>query len=200
MAGRPQFDPHAALEGAVRTFWERGFQATSVQDLENAMGIGRASIYNTFGSKEDLFLLALSSYVDRYAPQVVAAFDDNKGSAAAALGATFNAALARMSNPDLPAGCLVAQSTADVAELEPRTQAVVAELLRVQMATITAALAADVLTGRLEEHADTEALAAFFSGTIHSLSLMHRNAVTVDVLRRVAEHALDSLRVITSTA
>lgn len=61
--GRPlAFQREAALEQAMRLFWSRGYEATSVSDLTEAMGITPPSLYGTFGDKKRLFLEA----VDRY--------------------------------------------------------------------------------------------------------------------------------------
>lgn len=65
-AGRPlAFIPDAALEAAMHLFWERGFEATSLQDLERRMGLGRSSFYNSFGSKRALFERVLAEYERR---------------------------------------------------------------------------------------------------------------------------------------
>ena len=58
MARLKEFDTGAVLEKAMDVFWSKGFEATSIQDLVNAMGINRGSIYDTFGSKARLFSLA----------------------------------------------------------------------------------------------------------------------------------------------
>lgn len=60
---RPKaFDPDLAIEQAMRLFWSRGYEATSVQDLTDELGIGRASLYGTFGSKDALYDCALERY------------------------------------------------------------------------------------------------------------------------------------------
>ena len=62
---RPQeFETSEALDRAMELFWLRGYEATSLQDLLDHMGIGRQSLYNTFGDKRQLFLAALNRYVD----------------------------------------------------------------------------------------------------------------------------------------
>lgn len=56
------FDENEVLTKAMNLFWKQGYSATSVQDLVNFLGINRASIYDTFGDKEGLFLKAFDQY------------------------------------------------------------------------------------------------------------------------------------------
>jgi TetR/AcrR family transcriptional repressor of nem operon len=65
MARTKEFDPDAALDAALELFWRRGYEATTMADLVEHVGIARASIYGTFGSKRDLYLMALDRYRER---------------------------------------------------------------------------------------------------------------------------------------
>jgi AcrR family transcriptional regulator len=61
--GRPrEFCVDAALAQALRVFWEKGYEGTSLNDLTEAMGITRPSLYAAFGNKESLFRKALDLY------------------------------------------------------------------------------------------------------------------------------------------
>ncbi|BCM66770.1 MULTISPECIES: TetR/AcrR family transcriptional regulator [Streptomyces] len=62
MARTKEFDPDAALQSALELFWQRGYEATSMADLVAHLGIGKASLYATFGSKHELYLRALDRY------------------------------------------------------------------------------------------------------------------------------------------
>lgn len=63
MAARPRtFDRNEVLDAALDVFWHQGYEATSVQDLVDATGLSRASLYNTFGSKHALYVDALRRY------------------------------------------------------------------------------------------------------------------------------------------
>jgi len=65
MAGpNKQFNQEQALDKALDVFWNKGFEATSMQDLINQMGINRASLYQTFGNKYDLFIASLDRYIE----------------------------------------------------------------------------------------------------------------------------------------
>ena len=64
MARPRAFDEDVVIQDAMTIFWERGYELTSVSDLEKATGLSRVSIYNTFGDKQGLFLRALDLYHD----------------------------------------------------------------------------------------------------------------------------------------
>src|SRR3984957_582769 len=67
--GRPRgFDRDAALEAAMFLFWRKGFTATSMNDLCEAMGVRSPSLYAAFGSKEALYLEAVEHYVQTQGP------------------------------------------------------------------------------------------------------------------------------------
>nr|WP_042193426.1 TetR/AcrR family transcriptional regulator [Kibdelosporangium sp. MJ126-NF4] len=64
MARTKEFDPDAALRAALDLFWRKGYEATSIQDLVDHLGVGRASLYATFGTKHELYLRALDRYCE----------------------------------------------------------------------------------------------------------------------------------------
>ncbi|MEU0603485.1 TetR family transcriptional regulator [Streptomyces sp. NPDC006393] len=70
MARTKEFDPDAALQSALELFWRRGYEATSMADLVEHLGIGKASLYGTFGSKHELYLRALDRYGQAQNPQL----------------------------------------------------------------------------------------------------------------------------------
>ena len=59
---KKSFDVEEALETARDLFWRRGYDGTGIRDLEAAIGVGRKSLYDTFGSKRELYLSALGKY------------------------------------------------------------------------------------------------------------------------------------------
>ena len=62
MARTKEFDTDDVVLKAIEVFWSKGFEATSISDLVEAMGINRGSIYDTFGDKAGLFELAIQRY------------------------------------------------------------------------------------------------------------------------------------------
>ncbi|MBA5779182.1 TetR/AcrR family transcriptional regulator [Stappia sp. F7233] len=63
MARHREFDEEVALAGALNVFWKRGYTAASMQELCEAMGLNPGSVYAAYGSKHDLFLLAMRRYI-----------------------------------------------------------------------------------------------------------------------------------------
>ena len=67
-----EFDETKAIDGAVDCFWARGYEAASVRDLAQHMGIGGASLYNAYGGKRALFVAALERYANRSSRERIA--------------------------------------------------------------------------------------------------------------------------------
>ena len=63
MARPKEFDRTQALDKAMHLFWQQGYEATSMQDLCNHMGINRGSLYDTYGNKHSLFLEGIQRYI-----------------------------------------------------------------------------------------------------------------------------------------
>ncbi|NGZ88621.1 TetR/AcrR family transcriptional regulator [Duganella sp. SAP-35] len=99
MAGIKQFDEDQTLERAMHVFWRRGYAATSMQDLAQATGVLRGSLYNAYGDKQSIFLLAFARYRQRYIASVRACMAANDP--AVALRDYFGYVIASMSEPVL---------------------------------------------------------------------------------------------------
>src|SRR2546428_10205183 len=81
---RPKaFDPDEALQKAMQVFWERGYEATSVEDLVQHMGLNRFSLYSTFGGKHQLFVAALERYRDTIVADLVGELEQSAAGLAA---------------------------------------------------------------------------------------------------------------------
>jgi TetR/AcrR family transcriptional repressor of nem operon len=66
-AGRPKdFDETAVLDKAVDIFWKKGYEATSLEELLAAMGMGKGSMYHNFGNKREVFKLALNRFNQKF--------------------------------------------------------------------------------------------------------------------------------------
>ena len=114
MARVKAFDEERALDKAVDCFWSRGYEATSVRDLGEAMEIGGASLYNAFGDKRTLFVKCLERYANRSSRERMARIEEKHAPKDAIR--TFLAEIIERSlkDPDCK-GCLLVNSALDVA-------------------------------------------------------------------------------------
>ena len=107
--GRPRtFDENVALEQAMRVFWRKGYEGTSLADLTTEMGINPPSLYRTFGNKEKLFWKAIDRYGEGPAAYVAECL--NEPTAFAVVAKRLGCAVDVMSDPAHPWGCLATQA------------------------------------------------------------------------------------------
>jgi TetR/AcrR family transcriptional repressor of nem operon len=127
MAGVRQFDETTLLNTALEVFWRKGLHATSMLDLAEATGVQRGSLYNAYGGKEELFLLAFDIYAENFLNAAREAVDvpDTKR----ALQAFFKVAIGNMIAGSPARGCLTTKTAAELSQNEPRIQNKVRRLL-----------------------------------------------------------------------
>lgn len=107
--GRPRaFDPEAALDAAVETFWRHGYEAAGLAELTDAMGISRPALYRAFGDKCQLFSAALERYIARNMGYVEVALNEPTAREVAEAFLVGNAKA--VTTPGRPPGCLSVQA------------------------------------------------------------------------------------------
>ncbi len=106
--GRPRsFDRDQALQVAIKVFWEKGYDGTSMRDLTEAMGINAPSLYSVFGDKHKLYLEAIDRYSNDDGCAPLVAFDSESDIEKAVI-AFLKAAIEYASqNQDGPKGCFI---------------------------------------------------------------------------------------------
>ncbi|MFG2605623.1 TetR/AcrR family transcriptional regulator [Streptomyces sp. NPDC048514] len=119
MARTKEFDPDAVLQAAVELFWRRGYEATTMADLVEHLGIGRASLYATFGSKHELYLKALDRY-ERTGSTAIVRELSRPGPALPAVRAVVRRYAAEATHDRLRLnGCMVTNTAAELAPHDP---------------------------------------------------------------------------------
>ncbi|HYB29033.1 MAG TPA: TetR/AcrR family transcriptional regulator [Solirubrobacteraceae bacterium] len=125
MARPRQFDPEEVLDRSMREFWERGYHETSVDDLVAVTGVNPGSLYQAFpGGKRRLFLEALARYSRLVVPEKLGALQD-AGAGLAELRAYFDGLVDDLTTPEGRMGCLMVNSTMELAAEDSEVGAVV---------------------------------------------------------------------------
>lgn len=155
--GRPRnYDPDEVLEAAVQVFWDRGFDEAALEDVIERSGISRQSLYKVFGSKADLFRVA----VRRYAEVSEEAWKELLGSDPSPL-ASLRAFLGRWTScpSDLEGrGCLMVASVNAVSGRDTEFAAYAGEHMERQRTLLEGVIRAAVEAGELRDDVDPRAL------------------------------------------
>ncbi|WP_372351396.1 TetR/AcrR family transcriptional regulator [Streptomyces sp. KL116D] len=189
--GRPRtFDRDAALATAVRLFWERGFEATSVGELTTAMGIRPASLYAAFGDKKALFREAVEVYGRSPVGAFVAEALAEEETARGAFARILRDAARIYADPSHPAGCLAISAATNVTAQDAEVAAFLRDVRNAGVAAFEDRLNRAKKDGELPAGTDAPALASYFTAVVQGLSQRARDGATAEELARVAELAL----------
>lgn len=189
--GRPRaFDRDAALAQATRLFWTKGFEATTIADLTQAMGIGSPSLYAAFGSKEALYAEALRHYHETYENLFWSRFHSAGTAREAVLSFLMDSAAALTGCVvDIPRGCMVTLST-----VGSEGHAELGELVRTARAgtrhRIEERLNRAVVEGELTASTDTHSLARFVQAVQNGMSIIARDGASRSELEATAQIAM----------
>lgn len=191
MSRSKEFDVDAALQAALELFWERGYEATSVADLVERLGVGKASLYATFGTKHDLYLAALDRYVGRADGRVVDELSQ-PGAALPAVRALVRRYVAEMQVDALRRGCFVVNSAVELPADPTVVQRVERSWDTLEVA-LTVALTRARAGGELPADRDPRALARLLLALLQGLQVLGKGAAQPGRLHDAAEQALTLL-------
>lgn len=187
--GRPrQFSAPDALQAAVAVFAEKGYEHTSLTDLTQAMGINRTSMYLAFGSKEELFLLAMQSYKAQaggYLAESLAQRSVRDG-----MRELLHAHVDRATSRDQGGMAFITQPPLTNAGASPTVVAGVEECRSFVQLALAQRFDQAVLDGELPPGADTAGLARFYSVVIQGIALDAQHGGPRDQLRGAADAAI----------
>jgi AcrR family transcriptional regulator len=188
--GRPRgFDRDAALEAAMFLFWRKGFAATSMNDLCDAMGVRSPSLYAAFGSKEALYLEAVEHYVRTQGPPV---WDKLAEGATARAGIENLLMAGTESLPKsraTPAGCMAV--LAAVGDEWPAAITRVVKKVRLEMlGMLRSRLETAVAKGELPASTDIDGLSRFYLSVFQGMAIQARDGASQAELKAVAATAM----------
>ena len=187
--GRPrEFDEDAALEAAMRVFWEKSYEGTTMADLTGAMGINRSSMYAAFGDKESIFHRVMERYLGEpmdYIRQALA-----QPSLAEVVAGLIHGTAEFLSMRGNPRGCLLIQGAlACGTDAEPIKQAMI-DWRKSGEAAIKRRLQQAQSQGEFPAEIQAADFARYLSSVMAGLGVQAANGATRTELRRVAEIAL----------
>lgn len=170
-------------------FWRKGFEAASMHDLCEAMGVRSPSLYAAFESKEALYLAAFEHYVATEGHAVWDRLGDGATARAGVESLLICSAETLPKTRTAPSGCMVALGA--VSDEWPATITRVVRKVRHELLdNFRERLNAAVASGELPEATDVEALSRFYLSVIQGMAIQAKDGATVDELRGAAKAAM----------
>ncbi|MGZ0203259.1 TetR/AcrR family transcriptional regulator [Streptomyces sp. RM1] len=194
--GRPrEFDKDRTLERALELFWSRGYGATSIQDLVDALGVERGSLYGAFGDKRRFYLEAVRLYWEVYERHLTAALDTSPLLPALREILSHPVRLDELvSDAGVPQGCLVGNTTAELVPQDGEATDVVTRSYRRFTDIVADALRRAQAAGEVTDGARPEAQAQMLLYLVQGLSLVSRAGLDRTAALAAVDAAVDGLR------
>ncbi|WP_417241350.1 TetR/AcrR family transcriptional regulator [Celeribacter sp.] len=191
MARAAPYDRDAALDAAMALFWDKGYHATSLKDLEATLAMKPGSIYAAFTSKENLYLLALERYFETSRSGIRAAMA-RAPSPLTGLANHFRG-FARLAPHDTARqACMMTKTLIDTRTTDPAIVEQARGYLAAMQQEFSACFARAVAIGELPDTADPDRLARRYLANISALRIeLARGAPPEDVLTLAEDMALE---------
>lgn len=189
MARPKQFDPDEALESALKCFKQHGYAAASMSTLTEAMGIGRASIYATYGDKRSLYFAALTNYADATVGYVSQRLEQSE-SPLEDIRALLRDVAHMAGSREFRHGCFLVNSTAELAATDEDVRAFVTRSFGRLEQAFYLGLCRAKDRGELDGAKQPRALARFLVAQMQCLRVIGKTGPDAETLEDIVETAL----------
>jgi TetR/AcrR family transcriptional regulator, transcriptional repressor for nem operon len=173
MARPREFDEGAVIDAAMEQFWLRGYEATSVRDLADQMGIAGASLYNAFGDKRTLYRSALNRYLEQTFRERIRRIESAMPPHEAIV-AFFGEIVERSVTDKRRRGCMLVNSTLEHVPEDRDFQQIVATFLSDVEAFFLRCLASGQRDGTVSVSQSAEDLARMLLGQLLGIRVLAR--------------------------
>ena len=186
MARPTKYSLDDVLDNAMNTFWQQGYEPTSLDDLTKATGLGKGSLYNLFGGKRDLFMQAVKRYAAQEVSGAMAIINAEK-SPRKAVFTLFSTLTERIANGD-QRGCLLCNTAMDIGCSDDEVSALVRNSFKpLQTAFEKMLIAAGDQESAAKQRAD------YLLATYTGLQVMARGGYPSKVLKGIIETTVQQL-------
>jgi len=173
----------------MKLFWEYGFEGTSTDDLEAALKMGPSSILNSFGSKEQLYALAIETYMGeptKYFVDMLNSSPDTRQ----AFENLVNAAADELTRSDHPTGCMISLAGTHMSAAHESIRAMLAAQRALSERLLADRLRRGVSRGDLPADTNVEELASFFGTVFRGMAVQARDGLSRAQLRAIGRLAM----------
>ena len=192
MSRTKEFNEDKALEAAMYLFWEKGYEATSMQALEESMGLKRTSIYNAFGNKRALFQLALNRYLSIVLSRFLSVLNE-ASTAKQAIQQVLTEVLNLHFNKNHPGGCMVVLSLLESNQHDKDTNAQLDSALKQLSTAIVKRLQQGVKEGDINNNFECNVVGTQVTALITGMIVMAKANFPKKDFEKLIENYLSTL-------
>ena len=187
-----QFDPDEVVSKAVAIFWSKGYEATSIQDLQEGMGIQRQSLYDTFGSKHELFLTALCFYhenmIVKNLSHLFATPTPKKD-----IQQVFYQRIKDAGNPKIISGCLVTNTLTELGSIDDEIKNQLKKTIAFMESAFVNAIKRAQELGEINTNKDANTLSALLVNNLQGIFVLSKAGVSLSKMRSFSKQLLTIL-------
>lgn len=186
MPWEKSFDEDAALEQAMKVFWEKGYESASVADLLEGTGLNRGSFYNAYGSKQQLFVKALRKY-DRDNRTAMLSQLEAMDNPKQAITDLFDIIVAETVDDPDHKGCFLINTVSEMARQDEEVNEIVANGIREFEAFVRRSIEVAQARGDIPKHLDPETTAKALFALIVAIRVLGRGVFAESALHTIAD-------------
>lgn len=192
MPWEKQFNVDDVLDKAMRTFWSRGYEATSVQDLVECTGINRGSLYATYGDKRELFLASLRHY-DQNVRQVLVKGLERECGPREAIRRMFQAFVDKVTVTGPNEGCFLVNTALELSAHDAEVAKIIADAQKEIEAFFVRMVTNGQSEGELPLSLNPDATAQGLLATLLGILVLARSRPDPALLQSIADDAMKRL-------
>ena len=192
--GRPRkTEPNTVLNTVMMTFWKRGFEDTSMNDLSEATGMAKPGLYANFGDKEALYAKALELYSCNIADPMISDILNSADPLEVVLRRYLDRVASTVIDKAGPKGCFIANSLVECPSMPPSLETLSKASNERRLAAFGKRIRAAKKLGKLPADVNVKALSGYFSGQVLAITVMARTGADKRSLDRFIDVAMTAL-------
>lgn len=190
--GRPKcFNEQDALEQAMLLFWKYGYEATSISDLTQALGITAPSLYSSFGGKKQLFEKCLE-YYSEYEGCTIGEFFDQSKDIKISLELYLLESAKKLIQSNKPTGCMFVVATMNCSEQNQELQQQMLDKRYASKQQLKEYLNQAQEEGQISIEVDVQCLTDFYSTILHGMTMQARDGASLSQLKQVVKMSMQA--------
>ena len=193
MARTREFDEIEVLDKALELFWQKGYTATSANDLVKGLGLSRSSIYSTFGDKRTLYLRTIDQYKKRYGNAMIQMVEQSND-LLKTIEQLFQMIIEQDINAKVPKGCFLVNSSVEMSPHDEQISRIVCNHEDHIKKALESAILNGQEKGQISKKHSAKSLAPFLYNSISGLRVAMKSKIGKETLNNVIKVNLSVLK------